>query len=185
MTQLKIDNNPFAKGFRENGQLRVKKRQMRENSPEESRKKSRPSSASSSHSSLNITDDECPSTASGAQDTQTPPPTLTTTSSPVKCSSNFSIARLVGETTSPAPVIFRPEMQHPLHHHHAIHPWMAAAGHHLSPYTSVFAPRLAWPHHLPLIPMMHFSSMFQHGSHLVATPGAPSSSPAPAVNKLF
>ncbi len=181
MTQLKIDNNPFAKGFRENGQLRVKKRQMRENSPEENRKKSRPGSASSSHSSLNITDDECPSTASGAhQDAQTPPPTLTTTS-PVKCSSNFSIARLVGETTSPAPVIFRPEIHQPFQHH-AIHPWMA--GHHLSPYSSVFAPRLAWPHHLPLIPMMHFSSMFQHGSHLVATPGA-ASTPAPAANKLF
>lgn len=33
MTQLKIDNNPFAKGFRENGQLRVKKRQLRDSSP--------------------------------------------------------------------------------------------------------------------------------------------------------
>lgn len=32
MTQLKIDNNPFAKGFRENGQLRVKKRQNAESS---------------------------------------------------------------------------------------------------------------------------------------------------------
>lgn len=32
MTQLKIDNNPFAKGFRENGQLRVKKRQLSNNS---------------------------------------------------------------------------------------------------------------------------------------------------------
>lgn len=33
MTQLKIDNNPFAKGFRENGQLRVKKRQLGDISP--------------------------------------------------------------------------------------------------------------------------------------------------------
>ncbi|XP_046441661.1 T-box-containing protein TBX6L-like [Daphnia pulex] len=197
MTQLKIDNNPFAKGFRENGQLRVKKRQLRDSSPE-NRKKSRPSSASSSHSSLNITDDECnPPTAPGVlQDPVTPPPSLTvSSSSPIKGSpTNFSIARLVGETTSPAPIIFRPEMQHhqpsSFHHlHPAIHPWMANQHHHhLSPYSSVFAPRLTgWPHHLPLIPMMHFSSMFQNGPHhlMMGSPGSTSLTGNPNANKLF
>ncbi|KAK4019384.1 hypothetical protein OUZ56_001407 [Daphnia magna] len=196
MTQLKIDNNPFAKGFRENGQLRVKKRQLRDSSPE-NRKKSRPSSASSSHSSLNITDDECnPPTAPGVhQDSVTPPPSLTI-SSPVKCSTNFSIARLVGETTSPAPIVSRPEMhQHQpssFHHlHPAMHPWMAGGHqhpHHLNPYSSVFAPRLAgWSHHLPLIPMMHFSSMFQHGPHhlMMTGPGSAALTGTPNANKLF
>lgn len=165
--------------------------------PIENRKKSRPSSASSSHSSLNITDDECnPPTAPGVhQDSVTPPPSLTV-SSPVKCSTNFSIARLVGEPTSPAPIVFRPEMhQHQpssFHHlHPAMHPWMAGGHqhpHHLSPYSSVFAPRLAgWPHHLPLIPMMHFSSMFQHGPHhlMMSSPGSASLTGAPNANKLF
>ena len=116
---------------------------------------------------------------------QDPPPTSppVLSPSPVKCSSNFSIARLVGETTSPtaAPTILRPEsIQHPAAHHHMIHPWLAAAaaGHHLNPYSSVFAPRLAWPHHLPLIPMMHFGNMFQahHGVQhpLMVVPGATS-----------
>ena len=33
ITQLKIDNNPFAKGFRENGQLRAKRKGSTEDSP--------------------------------------------------------------------------------------------------------------------------------------------------------
>merc|ERR1712071_275803 len=122
-TQLKIDNNPFAKGFRENGQLRVKKRQLSANSTESVGKKVRPDSASSSHSSLNITDDESAST-------------------------NFSIARLVGDgspvrsvrSVRTDPVIF-PTLPW-LHHHHPHHP-------HVYQY-SLFAPRLAW-HHLPIV----------------------------------
>jgi len=143
MTQLKIDNNPFAKGFRENGQLRVKKRQLSANSTESVGKKVRPDSASSSHSSLNITDDESAATNSVRTDHSiTPPPP------PVKCSTNFSIARLVGDgspvrsvrSVRTDPVIF-PTLPW-LHHHHPHHP-------HVYQY-SLFAPRLAW-HHLPIV----------------------------------
>lgn len=102
--------------------------------------------------------------------------------SPVKCSTNFSIARLVGETPSSTPAtLFRPEVQQ---HHapHMVHPWMMAAGTphpalSASPYSPVFAhPRLTWPphHHLPgLLPVMHFGSLFHqhHAPHLMGMAG--------------
>lgn len=105
---------------------------------------------------------------------------MTTSPSPVKCSTNFSIARLVGESTNEALTPRSPPIPHhlfgrsELHQHQSphlmIHPWHNQQHHALShPYSSVFAhPRmLAWPHQLPgLIPMMHFSSLFQQHHQL-------------------
>jgi hypothetical protein len=170
MTQLKIDNNPFAKGFRENGQLRIKKRQLENNTPcvspgAESGKKSRPESASSSHSSLNITDDEinpsdplpaAPSPVAYLK-TDIDPLPVAAPEVPVatKSPTNFSIARLVGDLSDPShreahrpipidtpPVVFPPiSWTAHLPHPHSLHP-----------YAPMFVPRLtsSWPH-LPLL----------------------------------
>ena len=113
MTQLKIDNNPFAKGFRENGQLRIKKRQLEGASTAQAGgvsvstaasasavKKARPDSAasrstSSPASSLNLSDDDL-KTSDLLLEEATPVPVQ------IRNATNFSIARLVGASASPA-----------------------------------------------------------------------------------
>jgi len=172
MTQLKIDNNPFAKGFRENGQLRVKKRQLSNSTAESGcNKKGRPDSASSSHSSLNITDDESPvatSTTSVSVKVESSPPL--TPPPPVKSSTNFSIARLVGDTTTTTTTTTTPSPPQRNSSNRPADPLLLPAvpwmgGHpHMYQY-SLFAPRLSW-HHLPM-----FS--FPSGVHTPFHPAPP------------